>query len=138
LLGYKAAFIALCLVSLATLLQNGLTALLAFVHEEQIPGVPLRFDHSKLSFRALRTFDNSAESLSAFGCILMLGIIAGASSAWVGGLAVAFLAGRLAFWAIYYSGIGKTAGGPRTMTFIVGLLSNTILAVLTLLALLRV
>lgn len=132
---YRASFTVLGVVSLVTLLQNGLTAPLAFVTEEQVPGMPLRFDHSKLSFRASRTFSNSAESLPAFGFALLVAIAAGGSAPWVNGLALLFLVARLAFWAIYYSGIGKTAGGPRTLAYVTGLASNIGLACLALWAL---
>jgi len=134
LASYKLSFVALSVVSLITLIQNVLTAPLAFVSEEQVPGMPLQFDHSKLSFRVLRTFSNSTESLPAFGFSLLVAIIAGASSFWINAFAITFLVSRLAFWAIYYSGVGKVAGGPRTMAFVVGLFSNAVIVVLALFA----
>jgi len=137
LAAYKLAFMALCMVALITLIQNVLTAPLAFVSEEQVPGMPLRFDHSKLSFRVLRTYSNSAEGLPAFGFSVLIGIVAGASAFWVNTLAIVFLMSRLAFWAIYYSGVGKVAGGPRTMSFVVGLVSNTMLVIFALVAIVR-
>ena len=127
--GYRVSFLVLALLSLVTLIQNFLTAPLAFVKEEQTPGMPLQFDHSKLSFRALRTFQNSAESLPAFLAALLVAIVAGASPAFVNVAAGIYLLARIAFWAIYYSGIGKVTGGPRTMSFVACLLANISIAV---------
>ncbi|MEP5731857.1 MAG: MAPEG family protein [Sulfitobacter sp.] len=129
---YHLSFLVLAGISLITLIQNFATAPLAFVSEEQVPGLPVRFDHSNLSFRALRTYANSAETFPAFGWALFVAIVAGASPGAVNGLAVAYFGFRLVFWAIYYAGIGKPAGGPRTMAFVGGLLANIALACLAL------
>ncbi len=136
LAAYKPALIVLACLCLIVLVQNFLTAPLAFIKEEQVPGVPLKGDHSWLSFRVLRTHANSTESLPPFGFALLVAILAGVSAATVNWIAAIFLAARLAFWAIYYSGKGKIAGGPRTMSFIVGLLANIALVILSLIALL--
>ena len=121
---YRISFLVLAGLSLITLIQNFATAPLAFINEEQIPGVPVRFDHSKLSFRAVRTYANSAETFPAFGWALLMAVLAGASPVLVNWLAGGYLVSRIAFWVIYYAGIGKPAGGPRTMAFVAGLLCN--------------
>lgn len=128
LTAYRVSFLVLAGVALVTLIQNVATAPLAFVNEEQVPGMPLQFDHSKLSFRAIRTYSNSAETLPAFGWALLVAILSGASPSHVNWLACGYFASRIAFWALYYSGLGKPAGGPRTMAFVAGLLCNLCLA----------
>ncbi len=127
LIAYKVSFLVIGALVVISLIQNVLTAPLAFLKEEQIPGMPLQYDHSKLSFRVLRTHANSAESVPIFCISLLVAIIGAASSGWVNGLAVIYLFSRLAFWAFYYSGKGKIAGGPRTMAFVAGLVCNFIL-----------
>ncbi|MEM7615190.1 MAG: MAPEG family protein [Pseudomonadota bacterium] len=134
--GYRPSFLVLAALSVVTLIQNFLTAPLAFVREEQTPGMPLQFDHSKLSFRALRTYQNSVESLPAFLAALLAAVIAGASPTLVNVTAGVYLAARLAFWGFYYAGVGKVAGGPRTLSFVICLLANLILAVAAFVALL--
>lgn len=124
---YRFSFLVLAGVSLITIMQNFATAL-AFAGEEQVPGMPVRFDHSKLSFRVLRTYANSAETFPAFGWALLMAIIAGASPILVNWLAGGYFVSRIVFWVIYYGGVGKTAGGPRTMAFVAGLLCNLGLA----------
>ncbi|GFE51641.1 hypothetical protein So717_33940 [Roseobacter cerasinus] len=125
---YRVSFLTLAGLALITLIQSFATAPLAFVNEEQVPGMPVRFDHGKLSFRALRTYSNSAETFPAFGWALLMAIMSGASPMLVNWLAGGYFASRIAFWVIYYAGIGKPAGGPRTMAFVAGLLCNIGLA----------
>ena len=128
LTAYRHSFLVLAGLALMTLIQNFATAPLAFVNDEQVPGMPVRFDQSKLSFRALRTYQNSAETFPAFGWALLMAILAGASPVLVNWLAIGYFLARVVFWMIYYSGIGKAAGGPRTMAFVAGLLCNIALA----------
>lgn len=125
---YQPSFLVLAALALITLVQNFATAPLAFITQEQVPGMPVQFDHSKLSFRAIRTHANSVESFPAFGWALLVAIVAGVSPNLVNWLAWIYLAFRLAFWAVYYAGIGKAAGGPRTLAFVGGLLINMGLA----------
>lgn len=126
--GYRFSFVVLLALSVITLVQNFLTAPLAFLKDEQIPGMPLRFDHSKLSFRVMRTYQNSAESLPAFMAALAVAVVAGGAAGVVNLAAGVYLAARIGFWAVYYSGTGKIAGGPRTMMFVVCLLANLTIA----------
>ena len=128
LAAYQTSFLILAILSLATLIQNFLSAPLAFLHEEQVPGLPLKYDHTKLSFRVLRTYSNSVENFPAFGWALLVAIVAGASPTLVNWVAIAYFGFRMLFWAVYYSGFGKVAGGPRTMVFVGGLLSNILLS----------
>ena len=133
---YVPSLAALALLCLALPVQNLLTAPLAFITGEQVPGMPLRGDHANLGFRVLRTYANSAESLPAFGFALLLAIVAGGAPTWVNWLAAIHVGFRLAFWAVYYSGIGKVAGGPRTLCHVGGLVTNVLIAVTALLHLL--
>ncbi|MEP6017975.1 MAG: MAPEG family protein [Paracoccaceae bacterium] len=135
---YQIAFMVLAGLSLITLIQNFLSAPLAFVKEEQVPGMPLNFDHTKLSFRVLRTYSNSTENLPAFGWALLVAVIAGSSLILVNWLAAIYFAFRMAFWFIYYSGVGKIAGGPRTIVFVGGLVTNIVLAIVALWAVIGV
>ena len=134
---YQPAVVAFAALCVAVVLQAFLTAPLAFVSGEQAPGMPLRGDHSMLSFRVVRTYANSVESLPAFGFSLLLAIALGVGATAVNWLAGIHVASRLAFWAIYFSGVGAVAGGPRTIAYVGGALSNLVLAALALHAGLR-
>lgn len=121
---YQPAILFFAVLCLAVLTQAFLTAPFAFLREEQAPGMPLQGDHQLFSFRVLRTHANSVESLPVFGFTLLLAIVAGVGPLVVNGLTGVHVASRLAFWVVYYAGIGRVAGGPRTLTFVGGALSN--------------
>lgn len=127
LIAYVPAFLSLSALCLMVLIQSFLTAPLAFINQEQIPGMPLNGNHELLSFRALRTYSNSVETLPTFGLTVLIAILIGVSSPLVNWLAMTHLAFRLVFWVVYYSGVGKVAGGVRSLSFVGGLLSNGVL-----------
>ena len=133
---YHWALLASCVLVLMVLIQNFLTAPLAFLKGEQIPGGPVQGGHHLLSYRVLRTHANSTENLGVFGFALLLAIVASVAPIWVNWLAIIHVIFRMAFWVVYYSGIGKVAGGLRTMCFVGGLVSNVILGVFALVAML--
>jgi len=127
--------VSLCLISvliLIALIQNFLCAPFAFLKEEQLPGIPTKGDHALFSFRVIRTYQNSVENLPLILGTVLLGIIANIASGSLNWLVAIYVLARIAFWAIYYSGIGKAAGGPRTMAYVIGLITNIILIVMTL------
>lgn len=132
---YKPTFLVLGALALVVLIQSFLTAPLAFAKEEQTPGMPLQFDHSKLSFRAIRTYQNSAESFPAFLAAVLVAVAAGASPLVVNSVCGIYLLARILFWAFYYGGIGRIAGGPRTIAFVTCLLANIVIAVAGLISL---
>ncbi len=125
---YQPAIVALAVLCVMVLVQALLTAPLGFLKEEQAPGMPLRGDHELLSFRVLRTYANSAENLPVFGFTLGVAMIAGVSPLVVNWLAGLHVVARLLFWVIYYSGVGKVAGGPRSMAYVGGSACNLALA----------
>ena len=125
---YQTAFLALAILCVIVMVQNFLTAPLAFLKNEQAPGMPLKGDHSLMSFRVLRTHSNSVESMPSFGFALLVAIIAGVGASVVNWLAVIYVFFRMAYWAVYYSGTGKVAGGARTMMIVGGLMANLVLA----------
>ena len=128
LAAYHTSFLILATLSLIALVQSFLCAPLAFLREEQTPGLPLRHDHSMLSFRAMRTYSNTVENLPAFACALLAAVVGGAPPGLVNLVAAAYLGFRLLFWAVYYSGVGKVAGGLRTQAYVGGLMANIVLA----------
>lgn len=128
LIPYQPSLLAMALLCMAVLIQSFLSAPLAFIREEQEPGMPLKGGHDLLSFRVLRTYSNSVENLPAFGLALLLAIVLGVNSSLVNWLAALHVAFRLAFWAVYFSGIGRVAGGPRTLCYVGGLMTNIVLA----------
>ena len=130
LAAYRPALLALAVLCLTVLVQSFLAGILALAPGHEVPGKPLRGDHPDRSFRIMRTYANSAENLPAFAVALLLAIFAGAGAVLVNWLAALHLAARLAYWIIYYIGMGKPGGGPRTVVYVIGLLANGALAVI--------
>lgn len=135
LLAYQPALWALALLCLIVLIQNALTAPFAFLKKEQSPGKALKGNHKLFSFRVLRTHVNSVESLAPFGLTVLLGIVVSANINALNWLAMAHVFFRLCFWFVYYSGIGKVAGGPRTLCFVGGLTTNIALVIIVMMVL---
>lgn len=127
LTAYQPALLALAVLCFVLLTQNLLTAPLAFANGDQSPGAPLRGDHTSFSFRVVRTHLNSVEAMPAFGLSLLIAILVGVNSSLVNWVAAIHVVARLGFWAVYYSGVGKVAGGPRTLFFVGGMASNVVL-----------
>ena len=133
---YTTAIGALMLLVLAVLIQALLAGVIGLNKSGgELPGVPLQGNHASLNFRVLRTYANSTENLPAFAVTLMLAILAGASPKWVNLLAALHVTFRFAFWGIYYSGVGKVAGGPRTISYVLAWFTNLALAVVAVSAL---
>ncbi len=74
----------------------------------------------------MRTYSESTGKLPTLGFALLAANAGRVSPALVNWLALIYLSFRLAYWAVYYSVIGRIAGGPRTLTYIGGLVSNIV------------
>lgn len=131
LAAYYPAIVALILLCLMVLVQGFLAGLLGLAGGEETAGLPLKGDHTKFSFRTLRTYHNSTENFSVMIATTILAILAGVSVALVNWLVGLHVMIRLVYWAVYYSGVGKVGGGIRTITYVAAFFMNVILAVAT-------
>ena len=131
---YQPAVISLIALTLIVLVQSFLGAFLGFVKGGKVPGAPLEGGHDDVGFRALRCYQNGVENLPAFAAALIAAILVGASAATVNLLAILHLALRVVYSGVYYAGIGKPAGGPRSLLYVVGWGVNIALAIVALLA----
>ena len=136
LAAYSPTFVALILLCLVVLVQSFLAGVLGLGGGEEVAGMPLKGDHTKLSFRLMRTYGNSTENLSVMVATTLLAVLAGVGATLVNWLVGLHLLFRLVYWAVYSSGAGKVAGGTRTITYVIGYFMNVILAVVTAYALL--
>jgi len=127
LTAYHPALLALIILCLSVLVQSFLAGVLGLGKSDEVPGKPLKGSHSDLSFRILRTYANSTENLSVFAITVFLAITVGVAPSLVNWLAGIHVVIRLLYWAIYYSGVGKVAGGPRTITYASGWFVNLML-----------
>ena len=129
---YSLALTALTLLCFIICIQSVIAGAIGLGKSNEEPGLPLKGSHNDFSFRTLRTYANSVENLPMFGLIVLLAIFIGVEPKWVNWLAVIHVVCRVLYWAIYYSGIGKVEGGPRTITYVIALFANFILAGITL------
>ena len=113
------------------LVQGFLAGILGLAGGEETAGLPLKGDHTKFSFRTLRTYHNSTENFSVMVATTILAILAGVSVVMVNWLVGLHVLIRLIYWGVYYSGAGKVAGGTRTITYVAAFFLNIILAVAT-------
>lgn len=125
---YNGAIAALILAVIITLVQGFLGAVFGFVKGGKTPGAALDGDHANIGFRALRTYQNSTENLPAFAVAVIAAIVVGASASLINMLAWLYVGSRLLFWGVYYAGVGKPAGGPRSMIYVLGWAINLIIA----------
>jgi len=128
---YHPALLALTILCLSILVQSFVMPIFAFTEKGgqkpgRVVGGPDQF-----SFRVLRTYLNSTETLPAFMGALVVAIIVGVDPLWVNRLAGIFVLFRLFFWAVYYSKLGIATPG----CFVIASIANIILAVITVLAL---
>lgn len=132
---YHPALLALAILCFVILFQSNLCAVFAFSKKGgQTPG-SLKGTPEDFSFRVLRTYSNSTENLPAFIGALLVAIVAGVDPTWVNGLAGIHVLFRFFYWAVYYSKIGGPTPGLRTLTYVIAMLANLVLVVMSVLAL---
>ena len=136
LLAYQPAFLSLILLCLMVLIQGFLAGAIGYAKSEEIPGRPLQGTHKDQSFRIIRTYGNSTETLTMLLAAAFLAMLAGVNPTFVNWLVGLHLLVRIAYSGVYYAGYGKTGGGARTIIYVIGLFTNIALALLTVYAML--
>lgn len=133
--GYQSAILALAVLTLIVLLQSFVGAYFGFVKGKGTPGVAPAGGHGDIGFRALRCYQNGVENLPAFAVAVFIAVVAGADASLVNNLAIAHVALRVVYAAIYYGGFGKPAAGPRSLVYVVAWGVNIALVIVAILAL---
>jgi uncharacterized MAPEG superfamily protein len=100
---YGPALLAFGVFGAAFLLQV-LVADLAGISTGHVPGTSLKEEsHDQFVFRATRALANTNETVAAFVVLALLGMLAGASPAWVNGLTWTYVLARVGHMAAYYA-----------------------------------
>ncbi|NNE23615.1 MAG: MAPEG family protein [Rhizobiales bacterium] len=133
---YQTAITLAALLVVAVHLQSFLSAMFKIVLGKQAPGVSAAGDYTDRTFRIYRTHMNSVENLTIFIAALIFAMIAGVNASLVNWLVIIHVVARLAFWAVYYPGLGALAGGLRTIVFVIGFTASMVLAITALFAVL--
>jgi uncharacterized MAPEG superfamily protein len=133
---YASALLALGLLTLAQTAQGFLAGLIKNGMEKQPPGMALEGGYADFGWRVARTYMNGVENYAAIVGAALLAMIAGANPALVAWLVWIIVGLRLAYWPIYYAGIGAHGGGIRSVVFVASVVANVVLAAVAVLALL--
>jgi uncharacterized MAPEG superfamily protein len=135
LVPYSPSLFALGLLTLAQVVQGFLAGLIKNGMEKQPPGMVLEGGYADFGWRVARTHINGVENYAGILGAALLAMIAGASPALVAWLVWIIVALRLAYWPIYYAGVGAHGGGIRSIVFVASVVVNLVLAAVAILAL---
>jgi uncharacterized MAPEG superfamily protein len=79
------------------------------------------------AFRAVRTYMNGVETLPAFFAAAFAAILLGVDAWWVNTTALTVFVSRMAYWAVYYVGIGGPGFGIRSVLYVFAPLGAVVL-----------
>ncbi len=133
---YATSLLALAVLTLAQVTQGFLAGLIKNGRDKQPPGMVLEGGYGDFGWRVARTYINGVENYAAIVGAAFLAMVAGASPTLVAWLVWIIVLLRLAYWPIYYAGIGAHGGGVRSIVYVASLVANVVLAVVAVIALL--
>lgn len=133
---YPTALLALAVLSFILILQGFIAGGYKNGVKAQSSGFPVEGTMDDLVFRIVRTHMNGVENFSAFFAASLLAMIAGAGATWLTWLIVATVVLRVIYWVLYYARIGGDNGGIRSITHVITLVLNLIIAGMAIAALL--
>ena len=84
------------------------------------PGSSVAPDYTDKAYRLDRAYHNGVETLTVFGLVTLVAILAGAVPYWINLLASLALVARILMVFVHVQGIGKPGGGPRTILYVLG------------------
>lgn len=120
-------------IIVATLLIQALVG--SAVKARQPGAVPGKVDpnlsHHSFVFRAHRTFMNSLENVPVMLATAFLAILAGASAPWTAIFIWTFALARLAHMLLYYVIATEKNPSPRSYFYLIGMISNAALLILS-------
>ncbi len=129
---YTGALFLTAAVMILIMVQSVVATIFRNAVEKYQAGEALPANHASITFRMVRSFENSLENIVIFVPVLALAIAAAVSPAWVWWVALLFLIGRAGHWAMYALNIPAL----RTAFFATGFFATLALAIKTALALL--
>ena len=128
---YSDVLLILSFVMIIVMLQSIVATIFRNAVEKYQAGEALPANHASITFRMVRSFENSLENVVILAPVLAVAIATSISPAWVWWVAVLFLIGRLGHWAMYALNIPAL----RTAFFAMGFFATLALAVKTALTL---
>lgn len=95
--------------------------------EGQPAGQRVSGDMHSFAFRAVRTYMNGVETLPSFFAAAFAAIMLGVDAWWVNGVALTVFISRMAYWSVYYAGIGGSGFGIRSVLYVFAPLGAAVL-----------
>jgi glutathione S-transferase len=125
---YLASYWGLLFILFTMLLQ---TMVATVAHRKQARYVPGMVDenlgHDSFVFRSHRTFQNSLENVPLMFGMVVLAILSGMNPAWLSATVWVFAIARFVHMVLYYVIATEKNPSPRSLFFVIGLLSNLVL-----------
>ncbi|MEH6590685.1 MAG: MAPEG family protein [Halioglobus sp.] len=114
---------------LFTLLLQTMVATVAHRRQGQyVPGVVNeKLSHDSFVFRSHRTFQNSLENVPMLFGMAVLAMLTGLNPTWLAATVWVFAVARFIHMALYYVIATEKNPSPRSLFFVIGLLSNLVL-----------
>lgn len=129
---YWATFLWVAIIIATVLVQWFIASATKAKQAGAIPGKqPQNLSHQSFVFRAWRTHQNSLENLSPMLGTVILAVLVGVHPLWTASVTAVFAVARLAHMVLYYVIATEKNPSPRSYFFMLGLIANVVLLVMT-------
>ncbi len=91
---------------------------IAGIRAKHTPGFTVEQDHDSFLFRANRAIANSNESAVVFALLTAFALLSSANAAWLNGLTVAYLSGRVGHMLFYYANLKLLRSAAFAVSFL--------------------
>ena len=128
---YSEALLLTSAVLILIMVQSVVATIFRNAVEKYQAGEALPANHASITFRMVRSFENSLENVVIFAPVIAAAIAVSVSPTWIWWVAFLFLIGRIGHWVMYALNIPAL----RTAFFATGFFATLALAVKTALTL---
>jgi uncharacterized MAPEG superfamily protein len=129
---YTVALLGILTIILTVLVQSLVAAISKASKPGAIPGkMDLSLSHSSFVFRANRTFANSLENIAVMLGTSFLAIFVGVDAFWTGLIIWIMAVSRIIHMILYYSISTEKNPSPRSYFYLISLIANILLLVLS-------
>ncbi len=133
---YSLALIAMTAIVLMMIVQSFVATGAQRKLPDSVPGkLPENLGHESFAFRSHRTFMNSLETVPLMLILGLIAIAAGLGSATLAWIMWIYLVARVAHMVLYYAIATEQNPSPRSYFYLLGVLAQVVLIVLTFIAL---
>ena len=129
---YAIALLGILMIILTVVIQSLVAAISKATELGAIPGkIDISLSHSSFVFRANRTFANSLENIAVMLGACFLAIFVGVDTFWTGLIIWIMAVSRIIHMILYYSISTEKNPSPRSYFYLISLIANILLLVLS-------